>query len=257
MSLRSKYARQVRRTFGSGYHAAWLPDTPHALGAYGRMEDDVFMAYGSISDLGIKFEVDVDQIPSALEINASKGVAITAKAKGEMSADLPHVPEASVGLGIEFNAEGAFAIAAEQFYEDRIKNPGSLEKQLKNLKDQGKWDSSYRIVTGIFRMPIATILISQSKNTKLELSLEGTLTPAIKELGKISVTINPCWESSAVMKYTPARNAFPIIQLHRLRPGFPYWKPRLRTYAMEVVKEPGVEDTWHLVPDDDIPAELE
>ncbi len=26
MSLRSKYARQVRQTLGSGYHAAWYPE---------------------------------------------------------------------------------------------------------------------------------------------------------------------------------------------------------------------------------------
>jgi hypothetical protein len=257
MSLRSKYARQVRRTFGKGYHAAWFPDTPHALGAYGRIEDDVFIAHGNISDLGVQYQIDKDTIPSALECNASKGVAITAKIKGKTNSDLPHIPEASVGLGIDFKGEGSFAFAAEAVFEDRIKNPGSLESQLIDLKDQGKWDSSFRIVTGLLRMPVATILISEHSNTKLELSLEGTLTPAIKELGKASVSANVLWESSTVMKYIPARNASPIIQMHKLDRRFPFFPPRLRTFSMERMEEPGSEEVWKLVLDDEIPSGIE
>ena len=255
MSLRSKYARQVRRTFGSGYHAAWYPDTPHALGAYGRMEKDVLIVIGNIKDLGVQYDVDEDTIPSALEISASKGVAITTKAEGATNSGLPHIPQASAGLGIEFKNEGSFAIAAEQVYEDRIKYPGALEAELTNLKKQGKWDSSYRIVTGILRMPVATILISQAGGAKLELSLEGTLTPSIKELGKAGVAANFRWESSAVMKYSPAHNAVPIIQLHRLDPGFLFWPPKIKTFSMEHVDAPEVEDVWRLVLDDEIPAE--
>src|SRR5262249_45169159 len=119
-----------------------------------------------------------------------KGIAITTKLAGSTKAELPHIPQASVGLGIEFKNEGSFAIAAEQVYEDRIANPGALEAQLIQLRDEGKWDSSFRIVTGILRMPVVTILISQANNTKLELSLEGTLIPSIKELGKANVTAN-------------------------------------------------------------------
>lgn len=257
MSLRSKYARQVRRTFGSGYHAAWYPDTPHAIGAYGRMEDDVFFAYGNIRDLGVQYDIDQDTIPSALEVNMSEGVVITTKIAGRTNAHLPHIPRASAGLGIEFKAEGSFVIAAEQVYEDRIMNPGALEAQLRTLREQGRWDSSFRIVTGVLRMPVATILISQASNTKLELSLEGTLTPSIKELGKADVTANFHWESSAVMKYAPARNAVPIVQLHRLAPGFFFWRPRLRTFKQERIEAPGAEEVWRLVPDDQILAEVE
>ncbi|HEY5864385.1 MAG TPA: hypothetical protein VI542_02365 [Candidatus Tectomicrobia bacterium] len=257
MSLRSTYARQVGRTFGSGYHAAWYPDTPHAIGAYGRMEDDVFVAYGNIRDLGVRYDIDQDTIPSALELNASNGIAITTKVAGGTNADLPHIPQASAGLGIEFKAEGSFTIAAEQVYEDRIANPGALEAQLRTLREQGQWDSSFRIVTGMLRMPTTTILISQASDTKLELSLEGTLTPSIKDLGKVSVSANFHWESSAVMKYAPARNAVPIIQLHRLAPGFLFWPPRLRVFAMERIEAPGAEDVWRLVPDNEIPPELE
>lgn len=46
------------------------------------MEDDVFIAYGNVRDLGVQYDIDQDTIPSALEINASKGVAITTKVAG-------------------------------------------------------------------------------------------------------------------------------------------------------------------------------
>lgn len=153
------------------------------------------------------------------------------------------------GLGIEFKDEGSFIIAAEQVYEDRIKNPGALEAQLRTLREQGKWDSSFRIVTGVLRMPVVTILIAQDSGTKLELSLEGALTPSIKELGKVNVIANFLWGSSGVIKYAPARDAVPIIQLHRLAPGFLFFPPRLRTFAMERVEAPGAEDVWRLVLD--------
>jgi hypothetical protein len=120
---------------------------------------------------------------------------------------------------------------------------------LRQLRKEGKWDSKYRIVTGVLRMPVAKIIISQASDTKLELSLEGALTPSIKELGKLSVNANFHWESTATMKYVPARDAVPIVQLHRLAPSFLFWRPRIRTFAMEVVKEPGAEEEWQLVPD--------
>ena len=255
MSLRSKYARQVRRAFGSGYHAQWFPDTACALGAYGRMQDDIFVAYGNVRDLGVHYEIDVDTIPSVLEVNASNSVAVTAKAKGVTNPALPHIPEASAGLGIEFKSEGAFAIAAAEVYEDRILNPGSLEAQLVALKEQGKWDTDFRVVTGFLRMPVATILISQAGNTKLELSLAGTLTPSIQELGKAEVTTDVCWASSVVMKYAPARNAVPILELSRLASGFLFRPPRLRTFAMEKMEAPGSQEVCRLVLDDAIPPE--
>ena len=255
MSLRSKYAREVLGTFGSGYHANWFPDTPCPLGTYGRIEDDVLIAYGNLRDLGVNYDIDNDKIPSALAINGSRNVSITSKLAGSASAALPHIPEASVGLGMEFGSEGAFAIAAEEVYEDRIANPGALEQQLIKLNDQGKWDSDYRIVTGVLRMPVATILISQADHTKLELSLEGTATAAIKELGKASVTAKFLFESSGLMKYAPARDAVPIIQLHRLSRGFwPFGPPRIRTYSMETVDQPGAEESWQLALDEQLPA---
>jgi hypothetical protein len=258
MSLRSRYAREVLGTFGSGYHANWFPDTPCPLGTYGRIQDDVLIAYGNLRDIGVHYDIDTDTIPSALEINVSKNVSIAAKLQGSADASLPHIPAASVGLGMEFGSEGAFAIAAAEVYEDRITNPGTLEEQLIKAKDQGKWDSDYRIVTGVLRMPVATILISQADNTKVELSLDGTLIPSIKELGKASVSATFHWESSGLMKYAPARNAVPIIQLHRLALGFwPFQPPRLRTFSMETVQNPGAEESWQLVLDEQLPARPE
>jgi len=218
------------------------------------MEDDIFIARGNIRELGVGYNIDQDTIPSTLELNASKGVAITTKVKGVTNADLPHIPQASVGIGIQFKAEGSFLIAAEKVYEDRIKNPGALEKKLISLKDQGKWDSSLRIVTGVLRMPVATILISQASDTKLELSIDGTLTPSIKELGKVGITANFHFESTAVMKYAPARNAVPIIQLHRLTPDWIFFPPRLRTFGMERLEATGADEVWKLVLDAEIPG---
>jgi len=245
----------LRHTFGSGYHAAWFPDTPHEIGAYGYLEDDVFVARGNIRDLKIQFEIDIDNIPSALELNSNQGVSFAVKAKGETNPDLPHIPKASAGLGIGFKSDGSFVMAAEEVYEDRIKNPGALEAQLIQLYNDGIWKSGYRIVTAILRMPIATILISQSKDTKIELSLEGTLTPAVKELGKANVAVSINWESSAVMKYAPARNAMPIIHLSRLKKRLLAFGPRLRTFSMERADSIGAEVAWTLVPDEMVPTE--
>lgn len=250
MSLRSKYAKQVRRTIGSGYHAAWYPDTKHALGAYGRMVDGVFTSYGKIEDLGITYDVDEDKQPSSLEIYSTGGVSLSTKAEGETHLELPHVPEASVGLGFDFKSEGAFVIASDEVYEDRIANPGALEAQLRKLRTVGMWDTGFRIVTGILRMPVAKVIISQAEDTKVELSLKGTLAPSIKDLGKASVSATVHFESTATVKYLPARDAMPIIQLHRLAPRFLFRPPRLRTFSEFGLNDPGAEEDWSLVLDE-------
>ena len=257
MSLRSKYAKSVRQTLGAGYHASWYPDTRHMIGSFGRMVDDVFVSHGDIRDLAreadvdIEVEIDDDTVASTLELSSSKGVAVTMKAQGKADPTLPHIPEASVGLGIEFRAEGAFTISAGEVFEDRIRHPGALAEGLRSLRKKGKWDSSYRIVTGVLRMPVATILISQSDNTKVELSLEGALTPSIEELGKAGVSASFLFESSTIMKYAPARDAAPILQLHKFVPRFPFGPPRLRMFQPGVGALPTKHEDWCLVLDDE------
>lgn len=260
MSLRSKYARAVRETLGGGYHASWFPDTKHEIGVFGRMVDDVFVSHGDLQslcrDVGIDIEIEVeeDTVPSKLDVSSSKGVGVTIKVEGSVNPSLPHIPEALAGVGIDFASEGAFTISAAQVFEDRIKHLGALEQALRELRKKGKWDSSYRIVTGRLRMPTATILISQSDNTKVEMSLDGTSTASIEELGKANVSARFLFESSRIMKYTPARNVAPILQIHKFLPRFPFGPPRLRMYsggAPLLIRD----DDWCLVLDTARPNE--
>ncbi len=268
MSIQQKYARQVRHAFGQGYHAAWYPDRDLKIGDYGRMEGGVFNSRGNLSDFGIHIDLDVDESASKLEINLSKHVSISVKAAGETNAFLPSVPKAEAGIALEFEREGAFAIAAENVFEDRLRNYAALEAQLEELKDSGQWDSrDFYIVTGVLRMPVATIIIAQEKKTKVEISLEGTVTPAIPELGKASVTPSFLFESSATVKYAPARDATPIIQLHRFK-GTPFGPPRLRDFSRSAdlggartsASDPSAaqnEERWQLILADEVPLVLE
>ena len=216
-SLAQLYAAEIRRHLG-GYHAAWLPDAALRLGDVGILQDGVFVRQGDLSHFGVEFAARPDSSPSRLDYTASDSVQVTFKASGETNAALPSLPVAQAGVGFAFQRAGEFALRAEEAFEPTIDDLFDLQRQLRVLLRRGDWQGDYLVVTGVVQTPVLTLLIAKSDGAKVELSVEGTLTPAVPALGKAGVTLGVAHQSGGVLRLDPGKDVTPVVRLHRMTP---------------------------------------
>ena len=216
-SLAQLYAAEIRRHLG-GYHAAWLPDTALRLGDVGVFQDGVFVRQGDLSHFGVEFAARPDSSPSRLDYTASNSVQVTFKASGETNAALPSIPVAQAGVGFSFAHAGEFALRAEQAFEPTIDDLFDLQRQLRALLKRGDWQGDYLVVTGVVQTPVLTLVIAKSDGAKVELSVEGTLTPAVPALGKAGIALGVVHQSGGVLRLDPGTDVTPFVRLHRMTP---------------------------------------
>lgn len=216
-SLAQLYATEIRRHLG-GYHATWLPDTSLRLGDVGILQDGVFVRQGDLSHFGIEFAARPDSTPSRLDYTASNNVQVTFKASGESNTALPGLPVAQAGVGFAFVRAGEFALRAEEAYEPTIDDLFDLQRQLRARLRRGDWQGNYLVVTGVVQTPVLTLIIAKSDGAKVELSVEGTLTPAVPALGKAGIGLGVVRQSGGVLKLDPGLDVTPFVRLHRMTP---------------------------------------
>jgi hypothetical protein len=165
------YTKQMSEKFD--YVAAWTPGTLIRLGDIGEMHRHEFIPKSSIKSFGLRFGVVKDQSPETWEYSSSNQVAISVKAKGELSTEVPSVPKGKAGLAINFGSEGAVVVHAAGCRASRIANIIGLENQLWDLWNRYLWEERWVVVTEVVSAAKATILVSAAKGAKVELTARG------------------------------------------------------------------------------------
>jgi len=217
MSARRNYGRFIKRYYDKFSTPIWPPDMPVVeLGAYGVKVEGTFFPLGNISDLGITVAVTEDSSPSTFSLITSDSIKVQAKVSGATNVNMPSVPQISAGLSFDFEKEGGFVFSSEETYSPRLSNLPEIESQVRALREVGSWDTSWHIVVSHVFTPSAQLLIALKRASKVEGSLEGTLTPSISELGKAAVNFSVSENTNNVL-VRKLQNVSPIVQLYRLR----------------------------------------
>jgi hypothetical protein len=221
----SQYASFVRQQFGD-YRPVWLPTTLVAPGDILSLgQDGTFQHLGSLSSNQATKDVPLvareGTAPFQLEFIASKGCSITAKASGETNIQLPNIPQASAGFSISFAGAGDLTITATNATEAYIENLLEVESNLRELLSVHQWDPGLIVAAKVIQAESFTLFLSESDNSKVEVSLSGTLTPAVPEIGKVGVGIDVANSAGNVLSIGPLSGVTPLAIGVRLVPIFP------------------------------------
>lgn len=171
-SVAELYTGEMRKKYGK-VHAAWKLGNHYELGDYGILKDKVFTYLGNVKQMGIDFQIFKDPTPSD-EIYKSTGVS-----SNKIAADGKIVTgKADVATGFRIEFSNAYTV----FYEalnvrtNRIGDTAKLGTQILDLYKSGlpgkngvKWEKNYVVITELDIADSATIIISNSKNAKIEL----------------------------------------------------------------------------------------
>ncbi len=180
MKTSKMYTDELKKQFG--YLATWLPGTPIALGDIGKMEHNVFNKISNLSDLGISFEVQADDTPSDIEHNSQGSVSVSFKAAGRAALPGSSLGELDAGISVSFSKEHAILFKANGTTSPSIKNQIGLGQEILKRYKAGDWDKNWVVVTEVVNADSATILISGSADSKIELKAKGGI-----ELAKIDI----------------------------------------------------------------------
>jgi hypothetical protein len=199
------------------YYAAWLPSEKLQLGDVGVLNGNVFSRTSTLASLGISFVTRPDPNSTPLDYVSESGVSIFLKGAGEVSTQLPNIPEAKAGIGVEFSKQGAFVFKAPDSHQPVIEDIRKLEQDVVRAYQSGNWRTNWAIVVRLVETPTATIMVSNSSQSKVEFAVEGAATAGPIDFGNVSLDFGLRVEKGDVFKVVGGQNLTPIFQLAQLK----------------------------------------
>jgi hypothetical protein len=199
------------------YYAAWLPSEKLQLGDVGVLNGNVFSRITTLGSCGISFTTRPDPNSTPLDYVSESGVSIFLKAAGEVSTQLPNIPQAQAGVGVEFSKQGAFVFKAPVSHEPAIEDILKLEKDVVQQYQNGNWRTNWAIIVRLVETPTATIMVSNSSQSRAEFAVGGSATAGPVDLGNASLSFGLRAERGDVFKVVGGQNLTPIFQLAQLK----------------------------------------
>lgn len=185
MKTHKKYAREIKQQFG--YLATWLPSTPLALGDVGILKNNLFTKISNLSNFDIKFDIVSDESISDIEHSSKGSVSITTKASGAITPEGSSLGKIDAGIIVEFSKENAILFKAIGTTSPSIKDQISLGEKIIALYKEDKWDKDWVVITEKVDASSATILISSSANSKIELKAKGEVNASALDIADASL----------------------------------------------------------------------
>jgi hypothetical protein len=210
------YTNGIKKKFAN-YFAAWLPGDKFRLGDIGIIRNNLFTRVITLGELGIEFTERADNDPTPIDYVSESGVSIFFKTAGEINRSLPNIPKAKVGIGVDFSQKGAFIIKAPESFAPSIENLVQLERDIINLYACAQWRSEWVVIIRLVKTPVASIIVSNSSKSKIELSAEGDIPLASLDLGNASLNFGVKAQTGDVAKFIGAKNLTPLFKLAQLK----------------------------------------
>ena len=233
-SARKRYTDELAKRFG-GYYAAWTPGDHLQLGDIGMLEGKSFKRIGNIADLGLTFERRADPTPETLGPYKSSGkVTVDFKAAGAAQLPNSHLAQADAGFSIRFAGEHAVVFIAEGCFQPSIADQLQLGRDIIALFKEGRWNSSWHVITQLVEAASMTVLISSSSNGGVDLKVTADIDAAIgaEDLAKAELGLKV--QASRVMETTllAQKGATPMFRLSRMRKPI-FGKPNFKMAAVK------------------------
>ena len=215
MKTSKKYTREMKEQFG--YLATWLPNTRLSLGDIGILRDNQFTKISNLSDHGIGFEIEEDEIKAVIEYSSKGAVSLTSKASGTVAPQGSVLGETDAGILVEFSRENAILFKANGTMSPCIKNQISLGKEIISLYEKGKWDKDWAVITEKVDADSTTIIISSSSKGKIELKATGSIKAAKLDIADINLGFELSFSKDLSTSIIAEGSLTPLFKASRLK----------------------------------------
>ena len=208
------YVKEIKKSLG--YFATWLPGTPLELGDIGVFRNNIFTKIGNVRDEGIEFSIEPDYSAADIEHHSTGAVSITTKASGKTISD-SNLGKVDAGISVEFSKENAVVFKANKTTSPCIENQIELGKKIIKLYKAGKWDKDWAVVTELVHAESSTILISSSKNGKIDLRANGELSQKQMDIASAEAQFEMVFSKDMSTKIIAQEGLTPLFKVSKVK----------------------------------------
>jgi hypothetical protein len=171
-----QYLKEINKKFQ--YRATWEPGKTLRIGDIGILEKGIFSLRSTLEQEQIALQIRVDESEGSLKYTSEGSVEIKAKLAGEMSMPQSQLAKGDAGFVVQFKKQNAvvFTINGTKTYQ--IENTGQIEREVLQRFAENKWPKDWLIITELVEAKEATILISNAKDSQIELKANADISPS-------------------------------------------------------------------------------
>ncbi|RZJ72572.1 hypothetical protein [Flavobacterium sp.] len=202
-------------------YGVWYPGTPLKLGDYGRMDGNIFVHLGNLSEFDElkNFEIKVrkDETSDEKLFTSQKGVTYEIKPKVE--ATVGTVP-VNASIDINFGKEEAVFVNAAGCTVDMIENKHILGQKLLEIhkKDKKRWQRNFVLITDCIIAKRGLIAVSTSSD--FSLSLEAAADVPQINLASASLGLSVKSQKSSGERFITEQDFVVMIGLCKIQSNF-------------------------------------
>lgn len=223
-----QYTKELRKSLG--YMPTWLPGVPVFLGDTGQLSDQLFNRVTHLEPLGIAFEPVLDRSSDSFEHQTSGEVSIETTAAGAPSTGFARIADAEAGVGINFGRENAVVLSLRDVRAHRVSDVSALERQIRERWDV--WDDHWLVVTEVVTATSATILISGSYDSRVELRAKANVGVEGLELANAEAHFEVAYSKGMHTQIVAASGLTPLFRAIRVRVGIDFWGQERRGFEL-------------------------
>lgn len=190
--LERKFVRQIYRNSG-GFIPTWPLGKQVKLGDVIDLKFRRMIYLGTLLDplVDININIEEDDSIDDSKWQSKNSVNITFKGKGDIPSEGSKLPIDKAGLTVEFTKKGGFLFQPSGMKINRIKNLITVRKEAKEklFREMFSLRKVY-IITQVAEVNSYALTISQSKNSKLEVAVEGKPSISVSDLANVSLGLD-------------------------------------------------------------------
>lgn len=213
MALSRLYADEIRKQFFPLY-ASFPPSSPLQLGDYGTLSGNVFQRVGNVRDLGIQFQVRLDDSPEQYKFTSASGVTVEFHTKG--SGNVNGVANARAGLTITFKKENSVFFNAADGLLNTIEDQATLATQILALHEQRRWNFDHVVITGLVQAGSSTVVVSASSESAVSFEATADTTARI-DLADASIGFATTRATDLALELVAKSGSTPLLLLSKVK----------------------------------------
>ena len=162
-----QYLNEINKRFQ--YRATWEPNKTLAVGDVGILEKGIFSLRSTLAQENIPQTVRTDESEGSMKYTSEGAVDITAKLAGQASAPQSGLAQGDAGITVQFKKQDAVVFQINGSRTHQLQNTGEIEREVLKRFRENNWPKDWVIITELVEAKEATILISNSKDSVIEL----------------------------------------------------------------------------------------
>jgi hypothetical protein len=210
-SAQEQYTDEMKRKFG--YYATWNPGVPLKLGDVGVLNGHVFTRFSNLEDLGLEFEIRADETKTPLEHSSRGSVSVTTKLSGTTAPQGSVLTTADAGIIVEFSKENSILFKANNTTSPSIKDTIKLGNQIIKLYKDGRWNKKWVVLTELVKAESATVIISNSSNSKIELKANAQVDARSLDIADAAFSFSTQFSRGLETKIISAEGLTPLFKV--------------------------------------------